>query len=438
MFRFATFRATREVPMIRPPKATLAPLATCAALLFAAGSAAAAHASAVDAPAPQDARWLAWYGCWEVAGAEAGEASELLVCFDPMDRGVEITTRVDGEVVGVERMIADGSPSPIEEGGCVGERTADWSSDGARVFIRSEMRCGEEMTRGTRGVMAMSPDGEGWLEVHSVRAGAREPVLGVQRFVPAIPTTLQAHAVEEPGREHELAVRTARAAATARMDLDDVVEVVEEANADVARALVAEMGQPFRLDARALRDARDRGMPADVIDVVVAVTYPERFEIAGASWEATEAAPVRPAPRYERAVAPWGYGPRLSRLSWYYSPYYAWSPWGFDPYWHGVWGTPRVIVVQPSVRDRQARVNPLTGYTSDRATTRTAAPRGNQSGTASPPAATTRPRPTPAGVRQSGTSTSSGSSSATTTRRGSGDQGGSTGRQATRRGGGEG
>jgi hypothetical protein len=362
----------------------------------------------------RDSRWLAWYGCWEAADEVDHDASSLLVCFEPLatEEGVEIRTLVDGEIVAVERVIADGRPVPAQEGGCEGERTATWSADLSRVFVSSDLRCGEGIHRTTSGVMALTSDGREWLEIHAVRAGEQEPVLGVRRFVPASAATIAAHGVEPPVRDRQLAVTTLRSAMSAPLDGEDVIEVVDRAGSDVARALVAELGHPFPLSADAGRDLLRAGVPADVLDVMVAVTYPERFEIEGTSWHATAPAPVRTA-EDARGVRPWpAYGRRIhvGYSPFFYDPFFFGS--SFYGYGYGFGGgffPSRVIVVQPTVRDRRARINPITGITSPRDSDRRAVPRrGTQAApsganTSRAPGAATRgdriPRATPTPTR---------------------------------------
>ncbi len=399
--------------------------------------AAPAAAQAQDSAA-EDSRWMAWMGCWEAADAQGQDENALLVCFSPLaDRGgVEVRTLVDGDVVAVEEIVADGAPVPAEDGGCTGDRWAEWSADGHRVFIGSDLACGEGVHRSTSGVMALTDEGREWLEIHAVRSGDREPVLGVRSFVPASTRTLEAQGVEPAVRDRDLAIQTARTAKSGPLDHDDVVELVDRTGADVTRALIAEMGQPFQLSASVARDLRDRGVPADVLDVMVAVSHPERFDIAGGSWEASEHA----AQQQARAVAPWpatrrvvGYSPFAG--DWYlHSRYYgmygysSWNPYfgpgfrGGGGYWPG-----RVIIVRPEVIDRRRGIlDPESGYVrpgssgSDRSATQRGARSGNQSGSAANrtprntnnPAASSRPsntRPSPQGARSSGSSGSSSS-----------------------------
>ncbi len=370
-------------------------------LLFVAGPVVNAEAQAPTT----GSQWLAWYGCWEAAD-NGNDESPLLVCFEPMDdaAGVEIRTLADGEVLGVERIVADGTPVAAEEGGCTGNRSATWSADGARVFISSALHCAEGVSRSTSGVMALTGDGDTWLEIHAVKSGDRDPVLGVREFVPASREAMAAQDVQPPAADRGLAVRTARSVVSAPLDLDDVVEAVEAVGAPVARVLITEIGHPFRLSSDAARELTRQGVPGDVLDVMVAVTYPERFDIQGASWEAEQAAPVRytqqqatrgvatwpdRGPRYRGGYSPWA-------LDWYYMRgFYGFGVRHWDPYWgYGGGIFPgRVIVVQPQVRDRRARVNPLTGYTTDRPSNRSATRSGSAGAPSSQPSTNRSPRP---------------------------------------------
>lgn len=378
-----------------------------------------------ESPQTNDTRWIAWAGCWEASEDGTDAASRLLVCFEPMaDRdGVEIRTILGGDVVAFEEVVTDGRMTPIEESGCTGTRSAAWSEDGARVFLESTLRCAEGITRSTRGVMALTGNGDRFLEIHAARSGEEPPVVGVQRYVPAREETLEAQGVEAPRRERDLAVRTTRAALAAPLEPSGVVELVDRAGPEVARALIAEAGDPFALSADLLRDLAEQGVPGDVIDVMVAVTFPERFEIADASWEASRA--PRVGDRGSRYADGYGGTGRHVYLGidpfFHYDPYFYGSGfytpygprWGYRSPFHG--GT--VIIVRPQVRDRQARVSPNSGYVpgASGSTDRSAVRRGSPSPGAMPRIdASTRPtipRAAPSPTRRvtpSGASSSSG------------------------------
>jgi hypothetical protein len=390
-------------------------------LLFALAGPLAAHF--VEDEQTQENRWMAWVGCWEDAeGADDG----LLVCFTPLPGtdGVEIRTWIDDELLAAEEVVADGRPVPVEEGGCVGSRTARWSADGARVYISSELRCGEGVTRVTSGVMALADQGRHFLEIHAAGAAGHDPVLGARRFAPASGASMSAAGVEDPTSEYRLAVQTARSVRAIPLDPAAVVEGVEVAGADVTRALIAELGEPFELSAAVVRDLARKGVPEEILDVMVAVSNPDRFAIEGTSWEAREQT-LAPGVRGTRADPSWPPrrmgAVRVGYPGYLYDPFFFGSFYGpgyYHPGFYGGGSFGRVIVVQPQVRDRQSRVAPGTGYTSSRPSNRSAVRRGQPSPSAQPSTVRTPTRsggipsagPRPATSRVTPQGTRSGSS----------------------------
>ncbi len=71
----------------------------------------------------------------------------------------------------------------------------------------------------------------------------------------------------------------ARAAAAAPLGIDDVVEASRKVQADVLQAWLVERAQPFTLDAKRLIALADAGVPSSVIDLMVALSYPNAFAI---------------------------------------------------------------------------------------------------------------------------------------------------------------
>ena len=338
-------------------------------------------------PAAQESSWLAWIGCWE-GSAEVGgdEAASFVVCFRPLTTGggVEIRTYTDGDLVSTEQMIADGAAHAVEEGGCTGERTARWSSDGARVFLSSELSCGGGITRGTRGLLSILPGGEAWVEVQSVRAGDGSPLVGIRTFVPAPEDALAAGPILDPTAGIEIAVATARSQAAGALTPDALVEIVGQTGSDVTNAFLIERGEPFGLDRASLVALAARGVPGEVVDVMVAVSYPERFQVA-AGEDIAELSPERetggpaaapgawPRRRWFRGYSPWGlgYDPywdpffsssyrlRYGGYGYGYGPYgygggygYGYGPYGYGGL-GGTYRAPSLVVIQPpTVTDR--------------------------------------------------------------------------------------
>jgi hypothetical protein len=285
----------------------------------------------------QDALWLPWIGCWEGAAGvapdeDAPPADAFLVCFEPSPggSGVEILTYSDGELASTEEMIADGTPRPLEEGGCRGEREASGSADGSRVFLGSTMSCAEGVTRTTRGVLSILPGGSGWAEIQSVQAGDQTPVVGIRTFVVASDSLVAAQGARDPSTGVELAVGTARQQASRPLTPPAVAELVDRAGPQVTSSLVAERGERLGLDASTLKALRDGGVPGDVIDVMIATAYPERFAVTGGP----EGSPEMRTAAADRGSADGARPPAYRR-------YPGYSPWslGFDFYWDPFWST---------------------------------------------------------------------------------------------------
>lgn len=387
----------------------------------------AAAAAADGDTAAEDPRWLPWIGCWQAE--EESEEENLLVCVDDLadGEGVAITTFAAGEVVSREEILSDGRRVAVEEGGCEGEQWAEWSADGKRLFVHSEMACGEGVIRATRGVLSIQDSGRRWLEVHAVEAGDSEPVLGVSSFRPASEEVVARAGIRAGDEGRRLAVSTARTAAARALDPAAVTEVVHEAGPAVARAFIVEAGHEFALDAATLRSMKDDGVPEDVLDVMVAVSFPERFAIQGGSQDPEYLAADRPDAQSRAGSAGRRYGGYSAWDSFgYRGSYYGFSPFsrygfGYSPYGYsglgGYWGRSIVIIQPPTVQDR-ARVVQGRGYSSPGSSGRPARARGSQGQPAqgrsadvrptrreSPPAATTgrtAPRVTPRGATSGG------------------------------------
>jgi hypothetical protein len=221
-----------------------------------------------------DNRWLPFIGCWE-ATPESPEAG--LLCFRAAPGGVEMTSVSDGEVVATETLVADGQPRPIVADGCDGTESVVFAEDGRRAFTRSDIACGNDPRSGT-GVMALTARNQ-WIDVRSLEVQG-EKVAWVQEYALVGFDRLAELGVTDPADGLETSIRAARVAAAGEIDLDDVREAVAALDSEAVVAWVAAQGDPFDVDGEQLLALADEGMPESVIDVVVAVSFPERFVVA--------------------------------------------------------------------------------------------------------------------------------------------------------------
>ncbi len=367
-------------------------------------------AQPVAAQEPADARWQAFAGCWAPITEDGAEpVAEHIVCFSPTAAGVNTLTVVGGAVTSEERILADGSARPVKDEQCEGTETARWSEDGARVYLRSSLKCGEAVLgRESAGVLALAGPNS-FLDVQAVGV---EDQYGVRVLrYRALAST------EYPASLSHLATAAdpaSRLYAAAPLALEDIVEANGTLPAPAMQALLVNLPTTkLRIDADALIALADAGLEPDVIDVLVALAYPEKFAVAEAPRTVDERAHSR---REWMYYDPWRRYDRYDRYG--YDPYY-YSPFGYGRYGWG-YGTGTVIIVE---RDDLVDENAPTRGTLVKGRGYTRPARSSDSGSSSSrparPAVERSDSPAPssgASSRSSGSS-SSGSSSSTSERR---------------------
>ncbi len=352
-----------------------------------------------------DGRWLPWMGCWTATG-EGADGSMLCVRPDEASSGVEVVTlSADGEVQGSRVLIADGARHETREGDCTGWQEATFSETGRRVFLEAEQTCPNGNASPSTGLIAMTTPSE-WVEVESIDVGDHD-VAWVKRYRAASTEQSRSAGFGEAVAGRARAIEMARRSASALATVDDIIEAADRVDPEAVQAWIAETDDgAMAVDSKGLLAMADAGVPADVIDVVVAKSYPEHFQLA------------RQAPAEQRGRR--GYPIYVGFPGGFYSPFY--SPYGYGygyGYGGGYYGgyyygyQPSVVVVQPRTPREHGQVVAGKGYSRGRT--------GSGSSSSSPRR--------PSAGRSSGGSSDAGSAGSTS-------GGTSTGRHAKPRGGG--
>lgn len=286
-----------------------------------------------------DDRWLPYLGCWE-AVHDAADAPMTCVRPGPAG-GVELLAVTADGVTETRVLHADGVARTRVAEGCRASESAEFSADGTRIYLHGELACDDAPVRSTAGLMAMV-DRDRWIEVQAMDVGGRSAAWA-QQFAPAPRGRVAAAGltgIQELVDQRARAVRMARLAASAPITVDEVIEAHARTDAEAVRIWVAEQVHTIPLDSRALARLAEAGVSEEVIDVVVAVAYPERFAVA-------EAPPLDRRPRRGVYDPYWGW----PRYPGYWDPYYmyysrgwggyglGWSPYRYYP--------SRVVVVTP-------------------------------------------------------------------------------------------
>ena len=300
-----------------------------------------------------DARWLPWMGCWQLWEEQVDEAAEdgavfperTIVCLTPAadGSGARLTARSDSEILVERTLVADGVRHALTEGDCTGWERREWSDDGRRLFTRGEVRCGTDEPRRMSGI-SMLANRSTWVDIQSVSVGDRGH-MEIRRYNPARDAE-RSDDVRLPATPG--AIRDARQSVAGQLTVSSVREAAAKAESAVVEALLTETQPRLALDSATLVDLDEAGVDGSVIDVLVALAYPDRFVVerrrsggrggggSGVGWGSFS--PL--SPMYSGVYgAPFGY----SYLGW--RGYDSWrNAYWYNPYYYNGWGVPAMAI----------------------------------------------------------------------------------------------
>src|SRR4051812_20518218 len=100
----------------------------------------------LTASSAQGPKWRAWTGCWAIT--PPSDRTEPLpgqryVCVAPTSNTdvAEIVSVADGSIISRDTVDASGRALPVNAVGCAGQRSATWSADQKRVYLKSSVVC---------------------------------------------------------------------------------------------------------------------------------------------------------------------------------------------------------------------------------------------------------------------------------------------------------
>jgi hypothetical protein len=270
--------------------------------------------------------FAAWIGCWDLMPRDGFPATNERVCVLPTENpsAVDLVSLAGDSIATRQRLDASAAKREVKEGDCTG--VEDVQATGARVYLRTTMRCGEQ-NRLVNSVMAMSRDGE-WLDVRGVAFG---PNVGVRasRYRPAPASARLPAEVASALEGRPRGMNAARVAASGPVQLRDVVEASRYLEVGVLQTWLAERGQGFGLDARSLESLDASGVSPQVIDIMVALSYPDVFAL-----DRTALGDAPPDARGEDYGGGYDRG-GYDRGGYYGGGYGGGYGWGYDPYGYG-------------------------------------------------------------------------------------------------------
>ena len=183
-----------------------------------------------------------------------------MVCARPSGRfGITVTTTVDGKNVLEQTIVADGSPQPLSQEDCTGTYTSNWSRDGERLFTRVELECANRPKRNVSGITLLA-NGQ-WVDSQATIIDGNSDVR-LRRY-----------------RRTSDRSAAAPAAANGPLSIEDVIEASAKVQSEALEAALDELNPRFALNSRVLTQLADNGVSRNVIDLMVAQAYPDKFQV---------------------------------------------------------------------------------------------------------------------------------------------------------------
>ena len=222
----------------------------------------------------------AWLGCWSAEPwTTRTEAPPPIVCIVPTsDRNLaDVLTVQDGRIVSREVLDASGRSRPIDADRCTGTRSATWSRDGRRLFVRSSARCAG-VPASTSGILTITAQGD-WLDVEGLSAGGATSVR-VARYRDVAPPASLPASVQSSLRAQSLATRSVRVASSAPVRAEDVLEASRAVDSTVLEGWILERAQRFDIAASEVGGLVTAGLPVRVADALAAVGDPQSYAMS--------------------------------------------------------------------------------------------------------------------------------------------------------------
>jgi hypothetical protein len=226
------------------------------------------------------------------------------VCLTPTadGEGVEIITTAEGEVILREVFIADGIQRGVDQPGCEGWQSAEWSQDGRRLFLFSDTTCDDDIRRAISGLSLLVPGGT-WVDIQSIVSDNRREMV-IRRYYPA-------------GDTPSSAVFT-------RLSIDNVIEAANKVDPEAVEAAVIETDSRLHIDSQALLNLADSNVSPELIDLMVAMSFPDHFRIG------------RRESSYSSSGGGMGGSSLIPSAEYHYGYYYPFylAPFGYYSHWY--------------------------------------------------------------------------------------------------------
>jgi hypothetical protein len=274
-----------------------------------------------------DTRWQPWIGSWrlisgDINTSESPMTEQYMLTITPEENGKSIIMKGyrDKEVLSEEKIIVDNMQHPLMSDNCTGWYMYSWSKTGKRLLLKSESGCSGDLKQLISGMSIIDDTGD-WLDIQLLQNGT-ERAVAIRRYrdVDQASVTI--------GRANGVLTRIS---AGENFSIDEIIELSAKVEPEVLEAALLELRKPFPIDSQQLLRLADSKVPSQIVDLMVALSFPEKFKV-----ERTTVSSV------ERPMAEMGYPVDIDDCRDHGYPFFPWY-WGASiysscDYWHWGWG----------------------------------------------------------------------------------------------------
>lgn len=310
-------------------------------MLMTAGAWASSQSGAIS-DEDYNSHWLPWIGSWQlVSDAEDTSAlkDQYLLTTSPGGDGKSVIMKGsrEGQELFEEKIEADGVRRSIEKDGCEGWQSYEWSGTGKRLLFQGESDCPGNLHQSSSGISLFDGNGD-WLDIQLLQSG-EEKTITIRRY-----RSVDADAIA-PGRATADLARVARVYAGTDFTIDEIIELSGKVAPEVLEAALVELHKPFPINSKEIVRLADSGVPTQIVDLMVALSFPDEFVVERTSISRVEKHGPRQVYRKFwphdycwscfHPMFPWLCGASIYAYYdyWYLDRYY-WPGWYYYSWWY--------------------------------------------------------------------------------------------------------
>ncbi len=279
-----------------------------------------------------NARWEPWIGSWRLVSNTINTVGtvlkeEYLLTIRPDEKGKFVTMESarDKTVMFEEKIEADGERHPLNKDGCTGWYSYSWSETGKRLLFKGESSCTGNLSQKISGILIIDTIGD-CVDIKLFKSG-EEKAITIRRYR-SVENGFVSPAPIIPSKAF-----VARMSAGTKFSIDEVIELSSKVEPEVLEAALVEMRSPFPVNSKQLVRLSDAKVPSQIVDLVVALSFPEKFTVERTALSWVKTVSDFYAPHYHWPMSPW---------YWTSSAYllYGYQYWGWDWYQYYGWYYP--------------------------------------------------------------------------------------------------